>query len=209
MKRLAFCGESGDLGGIERQVTSLFIRGETLGLPQFMAEDLAWQIYHVVRRFFLEPEPYDYDLRDAIADLAAYARDTAGFGQSLWTLLKDLLTSNASTGKKDGKVLFGQMDDFLRDNLSENLSMQAVCTRFGISQSYLGRLFRSTANTSFNEYVTLLRIRRAQEILREYPDIKMREVAEMVGYIDQHYFSRIFKSVVFKTPSEFRIVSNP
>ncbi|HEY5583574.1 MAG TPA: helix-turn-helix domain-containing protein, partial [Ruminiclostridium sp.] len=65
------------------------------------------------------------------------------------------------------------------------------------------RLFRKHTNLSFNEYVTNLRINEAKRLMREQPGMLLKDIAEIVGYQDQHYFSRIFKSITGIAPSEF------
>ena len=44
---------------------------------------------------------------------------------------------------------------------------------------------------------------RAKELFREKPDSFIKDVAAMVGYEDQFYFSRLFRSYTGKSPSEF------
>ena len=51
--------------------------------------------------------------------------------------------------------------------------------------------------------MTELRMNRAKELFREKPDSFIKDVAAMVGYEDQFYFSRLFRSYTGKSPSEF------
>ena len=44
---------------------------------------------------------------------------------------------------------------------------------------------------------------RAEELLRS-ADMSVREVGEAVGYPDQNYFSRLFRSMTGRSPSEVR-----
>ena len=74
---------------------------------------------------------------------------------------------------------------------------------FGVSQTYLSRLFRKYTGLSFNQKLTELRMEKAKRIINENRDFYIREVAEMVGYQDQFYFSRVFRSYVGKSPSEY------
>ncbi len=64
-------------------------------------------------------------------------------------------------------------------------------------------LFRTYENTSFSNYLTMLRIEQAKKILNSDPGAYIKNVAERVGYGDQFYFSRIFRSVVGICPSEY------
>ena len=52
--------------------------------------------------------------------------------------------------------------------------------------------------------MTELRMNRAKELFREKPDSFIKDVAAMVGYEDQFYFSRVFKAQTGMYPSEYR-----
>ena len=56
---------------------------------------------------------------------------------------------------------------------------------------------------SFNEYLTSIRINKANEILLgEGKLTTINEVASRVGYSNQHYFSQVFKKHTGKSPSK-------
>ena len=67
----------------------------------------------------------------------------------------------------------------------------------------MSRLFRKYSGNSFNQYLTELRMTQAKKLLSEKPDILIKDVAAIVGYEDQFYFSRLFRSYTGKSPSEF------
>ena len=51
--------------------------------------------------------------------------------------------------------------------------------------------------------LTEARVRRAMDLLL-YSDFTVAEIAELCGYADQNYFSRIFKKYASMSPSEYR-----
>lgn len=91
----------------------------------------------------------------------------------------------------------------LKLHMSEEVTLQSICKKFAVSQSYLSRLFRKYENQTFNEYLTGLRVARAMELLETDKSMLVKDVAAMVGYKDQFYFSKIFRSVTGKMPSEW------
>jgi len=54
------------------------------------------------------------------------------------------------------------------------------------------------------EYLTKLRIEKAQELINSNPELILKDIADLVGYSDQLYFSRIFKIITGITPTEFK-----
>jgi YesN/AraC family two-component response regulator len=44
----------------------------------------------------------------------------------------------------------------------------------------------------------------AQQFMRDYPEMLNKEIAEIVGYADQNYFSHVFKTVTEMSPTKYR-----
>ena len=93
--------------------------------------------------------------------------------------------------------------NYIRENYAQPLSIPRICTDVGISQTYLSRLLRKYAGTTFNTFLTQCRMDAAKQMLREHPDILLHEVAACVGYDDQSYFSKIFRNETGMTPSQY------
>jgi len=88
-------------------------------------------------------------------------------------------------------------------NYHRDITIKSVADSLFISESYLSRLFKIQVSQTFGDYLTYYRIKKACELLKE-PDGKIYEVANLIGYKDQRYFSIIFKKLVGVTPKEFR-----
>jgi AraC-like DNA-binding protein len=72
----------------------------------------------------------------------------------------------------------------------------------GLSISHYSRLFKKYIGLSPIDYLTHLRIDRAKELL-VLSDVRIKEVSQNVGYVDELYFSRTFKRIVGVSPSQF------
>lgn len=86
---------------------------------------------------------------------------------------------------------------------AEELSLQQVAAYVHLHPGHLSELFKKETGSTFGDYVTALRMRRAMELLAVSP-AKVSEIAGLIGYEDVKYFSRLFKKHTGKTPSEFR-----
>ncbi len=103
----------------------------------------------------------------------------------------------------NNQQLYEMILSYLEDNIQDNMSLTSVCKHFGVSQTTLSKWFREFGNTSFNRYFTTLRINNAKKIIVSNPNIYIKDVSKMVGYSDQFYFSRIFRTIEGISPSEF------
>ena len=92
---------------------------------------------------------------------------------------------------------------FIRGHLAEELTVSGVCREFGLSQSYLNLIFRKNGIDSFNIYLRNVRIQRAKQVMEQNPQAFIKDVALMVGYRDQFYFSRVFRAATGVSPTEY------
>ena len=113
------------------------------------------------------------------------------------------LQKQCKENKNEKESMYRKITLYMQEHLNEELSVEAVCKKVGISQASLNRLFRQYGSDSFKEYLISLRIQEAKNILRNVPDISIKELAEQVGYNDQFYFSKVFKNIVGVSPSEY------
>jgi len=86
---------------------------------------------------------------------------------------------------------------------SETLSLHDAASALGVSPAYLSRLMRQELGASFIDYLIRVRIDKATALLQN-PLIKICDVAKMVGYNSQHYFSTAFKKRMGVSPAEYR-----
>lgn len=84
-----------------------------------------------------------------------------------------------------------------------DLSLETVAKEFNTNPSYLSRMIKQETGMSFIDYLINLRIKKAI-FLMDDPTIKIYQVAEMVGYSNQHYFCKAFKKVIGVSPTEYR-----
>ena len=72
-----------------------------------------------------------------------------------------------------------------------------------ISPVYLSRLFKKEEGINFLDYLNQYRIDAAKKLLQN-PQYNVLEAADMTGFKNTRYFSKIFKKNVGLTPSEYR-----
>lgn len=84
-----------------------------------------------------------------------------------------------------------------------NLMLQDVAGEVCMSNSRFSTVFAQETGYTFTEYLAMLRISKAQELLKA-TTLRSSQIAQAVGYTDPHYFSYIFKKRTGMTPSEYR-----
>jgi two-component system response regulator YesN len=84
-----------------------------------------------------------------------------------------------------------------------DLSLETVAEQFNTNPSYLSRMIKQEMGLSFIDYLINLRIKKAIFVMDD-PTMKIYQVAELVGYSNQHYFCKAFKKVTGVSPTEYR-----
>ena len=99
--------------------------------------------------------------------------------------------------------LFQRITQYIDNNANRSLRTRDVCRHFNLNEQYLCRLYRKYTHSTISEAVNYQRSTHAIRLLRDKRK-KISEIAFEVGYEDQCYFSRIFKSMTGLSPSDFR-----
>ena len=92
---------------------------------------------------------------------------------------------------------------FFNAHFAESLSIPETAKCFGCSEGYFQHIFRQRTGTSPVAYLTKVRCRHAAHLLEE-TNWPVRRIAELSGYADQLYFSRVFRRIYGLCPNDFR-----
>ncbi len=86
---------------------------------------------------------------------------------------------------------------------TENIHLKQISDHVGLSPSYFGKIFKEISGFSPKGYLNYIRANRAKDLLLSGRYL-IGEVAEMMGYCDVYYFSRIFKKITGDNPSKYK-----
>lgn len=119
-----------------------------------------------------------------------------------------LCVSEAIFAKKQAKegTLISQVKAYLELNLGDpEVGLASTAAAFFVSPGHLGRLMKKETGQTFVEYLTNLRMKKAESLLKT-TDLKGYEIGEQVGIPDPHYFSILFKKTTGRSMNEYRNV---
>ena len=90
-------------------------------------------------------------------------------------------------------------------NLVGDLSLKTQAKMLNINASYLSSLFKKETGFTLTEYVNSQRIQHAVFLLNS-TDLQIQTIAQHCGYTDICYFTKTFKKIIGKTPTEYRSI---
>lgn len=202
LSRLEFLIKERNRQDIPDEISRCFAKWSREEYTQLWTEEKVREMFSVFRRADLLDEPVamcEYFIDEAFY----YAENMQKLAEDIRQILCRNILEESRTWKIDTPEFFDKVEKYLKEHLTEPLSPQKICDVFGISQAYLSRLFRKYSTVSFSKRLTILRVEKAQQIMRDKRELYIKDIASRVGYGDQFYFSRIFRSVTGISPTEY------
>ena len=105
-------------------------------------------------------------------------------------------------GRRNNAVMIEKALDFVRKNLSGDLSLATVARYTSFSPIYFHNCFRVSVGMALREYVEEQRIRRSVELLIN-TEMTLAQIAYECGFSSQSYFNSAFKRKMKVTPREY------
>ena len=85
--------------------------------------------------------------------------------------------------------------NYIGENLgNKELSLQMVAEKIGVSKNYFSKIFKESTGVKFVDYITKQRMEQARNLYLN-SDLKIYEIAELVGYSDWHYLYNLYKKI--------------
>ena len=91
----------------------------------------------------------------------------------------------------------------LTERVKEKVDIEALASELSISSRSLRRAFAQHTGMGPHQYHMELRLSLARRLLCD-PDLSVKEVAFKSGYLDEHYFSRLFHEKMGMTPTDWK-----
>lgn len=93
--------------------------------------------------------------------------------------------------------------DFIRNFYNEKLAVSHVASHAGVSSRHLERLFVRSLGTTVADYLTMLRMEKAKDLLAN-STLDITRIAQAIGFNTSQYFTTCFKNHESLTPKQYR-----
>ncbi len=97
-----------------------------------------------------------------------------------------------------------KLNSYIENNLFNNISIAKAARFMNCSTSALSHYLQKEHNTTFKKIVINKKLRYAEKLMKNSPDLTISEIADKSGIPDSHYFSRIYRKYRGITPSQFK-----
>lgn len=201
LKQLLYFVSASRMKMVKEYFISLAATWELGQMPQRQVWHMVRQLIHQIATVY---PPVNSRLVEVLHEYHELIKCAGSYGDlmsSTYSIIFD--NGNIRDRKLSTQELYDYALQYIKENYAQPLSMQSVCEEVGISHTYLNRLFRKYSDTTFNAFLTRCRMDAAVRIIKEKPNLLLRDVAACVGYDDSSYFAKVFQQHTGKTPSQY------
>lgn len=121
----------------------------------------------------------------------------------LLLLVQRLCSQMQNAQPSPAQLLCQRVLAYIGENYSNSIDAQSIASAMNVSYSHLNRVFKQEMRTSPSQYITFMRILKAQQYLL-FTSMDPHAIAHLVGYSRFSVFNKHFISQTRTTPSEYR-----
>lgn len=116
-----------------------------------------------------------------------------------------LMSESPDVQENNGPSSVLRIISYLQEHVyqPEMLRMPALAAHFNMSVHYLGEYFKKYTGESVQDYIIRYKLKLV-EVRLAYSNMRVREIAQELGFTDESYLSRLFKKYRGATPGMYR-----
>jgi len=118
-------------------------------------------------------------------------------------LLLEIINQSKKYHDDSNSFIVPKAVNYIQEYYNESFTITELASFLNIERRRFSELFEKNVGMTPIQYLTEYRILKAKEYLR-LGEHSVAEVAELVGYEDNFYFSRVFKKLVGISPKQYQ-----
>lgn len=126
-----------------------------------------------------------------------------------------ILRDKTSDSKEDTALILSEEDYnrqqlvtevklYMESHYSEDITLSDIAQAFYTSPATISRAFKDQLDDSPINYLIQYRLEKAKSLIENHPNISVTDTAQLVGYEDALYFSKLFKKYYGSSPTHYR-----
>jgi two-component system response regulator YesN len=204
---LFYLFESGNWDNIIKKLNGVF---QEMREQKLLSKEYLLEVFHVICNAFIHfAHKNGFHLEEIIGDDFQKVAMSPSFYSIKqledWTYrviskLKDDIENDI---KSDRNSIILQVQNYIEENLKEDLSLQAISDHVYLHPVYLSKIYKVEMGEGLSEYIYRLRMEKAAHLLKNSRK-KIRDISFQIGYENTSYFIKMFKKYYGQTPKEYR-----
>lgn len=101
------------------------------------------------------------------------------------------------------RAVVENMKTFIKENYNRRISVKEIAESVNLCADHASRIFKKVTGVRIVEFITRFRITKAKTLML-YPNLSLEEIAHMVGFESENYFSQTVRKYEGQTPVSLR-----
>ncbi|WP_332695996.1 response regulator transcription factor [Halalkalibacter lacteus] len=202
-RRLTNSIENVDFEAFKENISNFLGRTENQSMMSFsfVANRVLFMLGSLAKKYDIETKDIQkmiWNCQQSIWELNSQRKVIEYLIQLAQHIIEKVRMARFSNGK-----LIDSIRHYLDEHYASEISLSSLSELFHINSAYLSETFKNHVGQNFSDYLVTVRMNKAQHFLKD-KQLKIIDVANLVGFSNSGYFSTVFKKHFSQTPVEYR-----
>ena len=138
-----------------------------------------------------------------IYEKLSVGESTVKLSEEIKAIFEEIIYYVNSVTKQAEQSFADELIEYIHDNYNKDISLTDIAEEFNYSTAYISTLFKEQLNENYKDCLNNYRVKMAKEFMRENKDLKIKDVAGMVGCNNVNTFIRMFKRYEGISPGKY------
>lgn len=190
---------------VRRTLEEIFDSKNSKEIDKKYLKEFTGLLYNTLGRIFIQLKEMNKDIdikifnAEEILQLSELGKIREKFEEKLLEICKYTKVKESN----DAESIKIKIEKFLEENYMVDISLDNLADYLGHSFKYTSVLFKKVMGDNFKNYLNIYRLEKAKEFMEYNKDLKIKELAELVGYNSSNTFIRIFRKYEGVSPGKY------
>lgn len=191
--------------GVRRILDEIFDENNTDGIDKKQLKEFGGLLYNTLGRILIQLKDINSDIDTKIFNPEEILRinDLKILKEKFGEKILDICKIAKEKDENDNSDVKNKIEKYLEENYQIDISLDNLADYLGHSFKYTSILFKKVMGDNFKNYLNIYRIDKAKELMVNNKDIKIKDLAEKVGYNSSNTFIRIFRKYEGVSPGKY------
>lgn len=190
---------------VKRILDEIFDSKNSKEIDKKYLQEFVGLLYNTLGRIFIQLKEMNRDIdvkifnAEEILQLSELEKIREKFEEKILEICKYTKVKE----NNDTENIKIKIEKFLEENYMVDISLDNLADYLGHSFKYTSVLFKKVMGDNFKNYLNIYRLEKAKEFMEYNKDLKIKELAELVGYNSSNTFIRIFRKYEGVSPGKY------
>lgn len=190
--------------GAKRIIEEIFEEIDSLN-SNVKIKELAALFHKTFSRILIQLKEIEqnHEISQIDIDFILTEKTTTSLKEDLLNLISEVSKYRKEIENIDEEIIKEKIVNYINENYKIDFSLENLADHLGFSFKYTSVLFKKIMGDNFKNYINLYRIDVAKKIMLSDEKVKIKDLAEIIGFNSSNTFIRVFKRYEGVSPNQW------